>query len=120
MVLVDTSVWVKHFRQGKAGLAELLRDASVLTHPFVVGELACGAMHNRAQVIENLVLLPAVAAATHQEVLELIEKRRLWGRGICWVDAHLLASALLSYCPLWTLDNRLNAAAELVGVGRFG
>ena len=120
MVLVDTSVWVKHFRQGKTGLAELLRDASVLTHPFVVGELACGAMHNRAQVIENLVLLPAVAAATHQEVLELIEKRRLWRRGIGWVDAHLLASALLSHCPLWTLDNRLNAAAELVGVGRFG
>jgi predicted nucleic acid-binding protein len=118
MVLVDTSVWIGHFRKYSPELAELLDEATVLTHPFVLGELACGNMKNRGAVLSNLELLPAAVAATHEETLRLIEDHRLWGRGIGWVDAHLLASALLSNCALWTFDERLDQAASAAGVKR--
>jgi predicted nucleic acid-binding protein len=119
VVLVDTSVWIEHFRHGENRLAELLLPPSVLTHPFVIGELACGTFRHRTQVLGNLALLPSAVAATDDEVLELIEHCKLWGRGIGWIDAHLLASALLSHCPIWSFDQKLDAAAEHVGVGGF-
>jgi predicted nucleic acid-binding protein len=109
--LVDTSVWIDHFRKGRSDLAERLLDGLVLIHPWVSGELACGSLKDRAAVLSDLAALPTVKPATDSEVLHLIEDRRLWGRGLGWVDVHLLASALLSHCRFWTLDKRLKQAA---------
>lgn len=116
MILVDTSVWIEHFRFGNATLTRALNDSLVLMHPFVVGELACGGFRNRARVLADLVALPAVQTAEQDEVLRLVDDRRLWGKGIGWIDAHLLASALLSDCRLWTLDQRLNGIAGTLGL----
>src|SRR5579872_1126513 len=116
MVLVDSSVWIEHFRKGHPGLVSLLNDASVLTHPFIIGELACGNLKHRTVILDNLRELPVAAVATHEETLDLVPDRKLQGRGIGWVDAHLIASALLSDCPLWTLDERLYKAAAGAGV----
>ncbi|MBZ5623162.1 MAG: PIN domain-containing protein [Acidobacteriia bacterium] len=118
MVLVDTSVWVGHFRKNDTALAQLLIKTSVLMHPFVLGELACGHLRNRAAVLSDLEALPVAVQATNEEVLRLIEERRLWGQGIGWVDTHLLASALLSNCSLWTLDEKLDRTANDAGVKR--
>ncbi|HTA44476.1 MAG TPA: PIN domain-containing protein [Bryobacteraceae bacterium] len=116
MVLVDSSVWIDHFRKGHTGLAALLNEASVLTHPFIIGELACGNLKHRNLILENLAELPAAAVATHEEAFDLLLDRKLYARGIGWVDAHLIASALLSNCPLWTLDERLKQTAASAGV----
>ena len=116
MVLVDTSVWVDHLRRDSARLRELLYADRVLTHPFVVGEIACGALQNRSRVLRYLGSLPEARLAGHDEVLRLIEDRSLYGQGIGWVDAHLLASALLSGCSLWTLDKRLILVASSLGI----
>ncbi|HEY1682836.1 MAG TPA: PIN domain-containing protein [Candidatus Tumulicola sp.] len=116
MILVDTSVWIEHFRSGSPKLSRALDDSLVLMHPFVVGELACGGFRDRARVLSDLAALPAVDAAEQNEVLHLIGDRRLWGKGIGWIDAHLLASALLSGCGLWTLDRRLNRIAGALGL----
>jgi len=116
MVLADTSVWVEHLRRGSARLGQLLRANEVLTHPFVIGELACGALHNRIEILRHLQALPAARLADHDEVLHLVETARLHGRGIGWVDAHLLASALLSRCSLWTFDRRLSLVASSLGI----
>jgi len=116
MILVDTSVWVDHFRDANRALSEVLRGELALTHPFVVGELACGSLKNRTRVLADLNALPLARLATHKEVLHLVEERGLWGRGIGWIDAHLLASALLSNCQLWTLDGQLHQAAGRAGV----
>ena len=116
MVLVDTSVWIAHLRERQAALAEILGDGQVLMHPFVTGELACGNLNKRADVLADLTALPAAIIASDAEVMRLVEGRRLWGRGLGWIDVHLLASALLTHCRLWTLDKRLGAAASEVGV----
>lgn len=116
MVLVDTSVWIEHFRKGKPQLVDLLDQAAVLMHPFVLGELACGNLNNRAIILNQLRALPEAVSATHHETLSLIERRKLWARGIGLVDAHLLASALLSNCDLWTLHEKLNHASAEAGV----
>jgi predicted nucleic acid-binding protein len=116
MVLADTSVWVAHFREGHPGLTTLLTDGLVLMHPFVSGELACGNLKARASILADLNALPAATRAEDSEVTRLIEDRRLWGRGLGWVDAHLLAAALLSNCRLWTLDKRLDRAATDLGL----
>lgn len=116
MVLVDTSVWIAHLRERQTTLAELLGDGQVLMHPCVTGELGCGNLRKRADVLADFTALPAAILASDVEVMRLIEGRRLWGRGLGWIDAHLLASALLSHCRLWTLDKRLGAAATEVGV----
>jgi predicted nucleic acid-binding protein len=100
MVLVDTSVWIAHFRHRQPVLVDLLRDGLVLAHPFVTGELACGNLRKRAALMADLAALPAAAPASDAEVMRLIESRRLWGRGLGWVDAHLLASARVSHCRL--------------------
>ncbi|HEY4085220.1 MAG TPA: PIN domain-containing protein [Bryobacteraceae bacterium] len=115
MVLADTSIWVDHFRGGDPALADLLNSASVLMHPFVLGELACGNLARRSQVLTELTELPAAVRAEDAEVMELIETRKLYGLGIGWVDAHLIASALLSDCDLLTADQRLKKAARQAG-----
>lgn len=115
MVLADTSVWIDHFRQGNARLQVLLEGGEVLVHPFVLGELSCGNFRNRRTALEALARMPAAAKATDKETLEFIEQRSLHGRGIGYIDVHLLASALLSQeCLLWTEDKRLrNIAIEM-------
>jgi predicted nucleic acid-binding protein len=116
MWLADTSVWVEHLRAGNADLASRLSAGLVLTHPFIYGELACGNLKNRAAFLSDLKSLPAAVVAMDDEVMRLIEDRKLWGRGIGWVDSHLLAAALLSRCRLWTLDRRLSLAAKDLGL----
>jgi predicted nucleic acid-binding protein len=115
MVLVDTSVWVSHLRTADANLQALLLAEEVACHPFIVGELACGNLANRQEILGLLHQLPQAAVAAHAEVLSLIDARRLMGRGVGLVDVHLLASAMLGGLPLWTHDRRLRAAAEEMG-----
>ena len=115
-ILADTTVWVDHWRRGNRALARQLAAGRVLVHPFVIGELSLGALHPRAPVLENLRPLHCARLAEPEEVDGLVERRRLLGRGIGWVDVHLLASALLEPCRLWTLDRRLALAAEHLGV----
>ena len=116
MILVDTSVWIDHLRLGNARLAELLEAGQVASHPFVVGELACGTLRQRTVVLELLAKLPATTAATNGEALAFIEARRLMGRGLGFVDVHLLASAVLDDAQLWSLDKRLDQAAHALGI----
>ena len=116
MILVDTSVWIEHLRAGSNRLRALLFDEQVLCHPFIVGELACGALQKRSDILSMLKALPEAHLVEHQEVLSFLEARRLYGRGIGWVDAHLLASTLLTGCTLWTLDKPLRRAAAALNV----
>ena len=111
MVLVDTSVWVAHFRFGNSRLQSLLKNGKVACHPFIVGELACGRLQNREEILSLLQTLPAATQAEHEEVLHLIERHRLIGLGLGYVGVHLLASSLLSGIPLWTEDKQLRKAA---------
>lgn len=112
MVLVDTSVWVSHLRETNDALVYLLNDAEVVCHRFVIGELACGNLKNRTAIISLLEALPMVYEAGHEEVLAFIESRQVMGKGLGYVDVHLLASALLTEVTLWTLDKRLDKAAD--------
>jgi predicted nucleic acid-binding protein len=112
VILADTSVWIQHFRQGDPALADRLAEGAVLIHPWIYGELACGNLKNRSVILSSLKALPRAKLAEDPEVLQLIEDRRLWGRGLGWVDMNLLASALLSNCRIWTRDKRLEHAAR--------
>ncbi|HOW56364.1 MAG TPA: type II toxin-antitoxin system VapC family toxin [Smithellaceae bacterium] len=112
MVLVDTSVWVSHLRDGNTELADLLNDGRVLSHPLIVGELACGNLKDRAVILSFLQLLPTSIEAEHEEVLAFIENNRLMGKGIGYVDAQLIASAVLTGIPIWTLDKKLAQVAD--------
>jgi predicted nucleic acid-binding protein len=116
VILVDTSVWIDHLRAGVPALAERLESGRVLVHPFVLGELACGNLRNRGEVLDLLAGLPAAPVATDAEARAFIERRALMGRGIGYLDVHLLASvALDGTARLWTRDRRLAAVAgELV------
>jgi predicted nucleic acid-binding protein len=116
MVLVDTSVWVDHLRTGVPRLAELLERGDVLVHPFIIGELACGRMTKRTEILGLLRTLPHAQSAIHDEALQLVEDRKLMGRGLGYIDVHLLASALLSSCRLWTTDASLRKASEALGI----
>jgi hypothetical protein len=112
MILVDTSVWVDHLRSNEPALVSALESGLVLTHPFVVGELACGNLKNRGEVLALLHDLPAAPVATDAEALAFIEARSLMGRGIGYIDVHLLASAALpGDARLWTRDRRLTGVA---------
>ncbi len=112
MILVDTSLWIDHLHRSQPALVDALEHEEVLTHPFIRGELACGTLTRRRTVLDLLAALPAAAVASDDEVLELIEKRRLMGKGLGYVDVHLLASALLTAdVRLWTNDKRLDAVA---------
>ena len=114
MVLVDTSVWVSHLRETHSHLANLLNDGEVACHPFIIGELACGNLRNRTIILSLLEALPTATAVEHEEVLTFIENHRLIGKGLGYVDVHLLASAALSRFPIWTLDKKLEQVAGLL------
>jgi len=117
MILVDTSIWVDHLRKGDDALVRELENTTVLSHPFVVGELALGKLSGRTEILSLLSRLPQATAASNSEVLHLIESKQLMGCGIGLVDAHLLASALLNHSTkLWTRDKRLKSAAVTLGL----
>jgi predicted nucleic acid-binding protein len=111
MIIVDTSVWVAHLRHGGVGLDTLLNEGRVLCHPFIVGELACGNLRQRTKILSHLLALPRAISAKHEEVLQLIENFHLMGKGVGYVDMHLLASVILTSVSLWTLDKKLNEVA---------
>lgn len=117
MILVDTSVWVDHLRRGDARLVDLLARASVVMHPFVVGEIACGSLRDRAPVLNLLQDLPMAVVAQSDEVLGFIDHHSLSGKGIGYVDVHLLASvALTPGAKLWTRDKKLREVADQLGL----
>jgi hypothetical protein len=116
MVLVDSSVWVSHLRAGNSALEMLLNDGRVACHPFIIGELACGNLANRTEILSLLQSLPMAKQAEHEEVLQFIESNRLMGEGIGYVDVHLLASAVLTAIPFWTLDKKLRRVALKLGI----
>ncbi len=116
MVLVDTSVWVAHLRGGNIGLEALLDDGHVVCHPFIVGELACGNLKNRSGILSLFQALPTAACAEHKEVMRFIEGHSLMGKGLGYLDIHLLASARLTGVPLWTLDRKLGMASSSLGL----
>lgn len=117
MILVDTSVWVDHLREGDARLSSALERGWAFTHPFIVGELACGRMRNRTEVLGLLRSLPHAAVASDDEALHFIDAHQLMGRGIGYADVHLIASAALSGgLRLWTRDRRLADVAEDLGL----
>lgn len=121
MILVDTSVWIDHLRVGEPPLATLLHDGHVLTHPWVIGELALGQLSRRSEILVLLDNLPKARTATDLEVLALVENRHLFGLGIGYVDAHLLAATLLTTdAALWTRDERLASVATRLGLAQRG
>lgn len=118
MILADTSLWVDHLsRGGVPKMAALLDAEEISMHPFVLGEIALGSLRNRTAILRDLADLPQVTKAEDKEVLALVERNELFGTGLGWVDAHLLASTLLTpETRLWTRDRRLKEAAERLGI----
>ena len=117
MILVDTSIWVDYLRVGDERLAALLEGGEVLAHPFVIGELALGNLRQRNVFLSDLLRLPQADVASDEEVLGLIDREKLFGRGIGYVDAHLLAATRLTTdTRLWTRDRTLNAVAAELGL----
>ena len=117
MLLVDTSVWVSHLREGNVRLTNSLNDGDVVCHPFIIGELACGHLRNRSEILSLLQTLPMVIQAEHEEVLPFIENNKLMGKELGYIDIHLLASAVLAQTPIWTLDKKLNEVSIKLGLG---
>jgi len=118
VILVDTSVWVDHLRRAEPHLFEQLAQGIVMTHPFVIGELACGHLRKRRAVLDDMSNLHSAPMATQQEVLGFVERHALFGRGIGWVDAHLLVStALAGSTTLWSRDRKLAQVARDLGLG---
>ena len=117
MVLVDTSIWISHLRKGNANLEKLLNDGVVGCHPFIVGELACGNLKNRSEILSLLQSLPMTIKAEHEEVLQFIENNTMMGKGLGYIDVHLLASAVLTGISLWTLDKKLKTIAHELDIG---
>jgi predicted nucleic acid-binding protein len=117
LILVDTSIWIDHLRGDNAALKRLLNAGGVLTHPFVIGELALGRMRQREIILAALSDLPRAELATDAEVLGFINREGLFGRGVGYIDVHLLASVRLTAgAELWTRDTRLRHVAEDMGL----
>jgi predicted nucleic acid-binding protein len=117
LILVDTSIWVDHLRRHDGRLSALLEVGRVLIHPFIVGEIACGSLADRDTLLELLQDLPKATVADPREVLLFIDRHRLHGKGIGYVDVHLLAAVSLTHgASLWTNDKRLRAAAQALGM----
>lgn len=117
MILVDTSVWIDHLHRSEPMLVTLLGRSLVGKHPMVVGELALGTVRDRTHLLGYLAGIPSLEVASHDEVLVLVEERRLWGKGLSLVDAHLIASVLLtSGATLWTRDKQLRVVADDLGL----
>ena len=115
MILVDTSIWVDHLRSGESRLADLLNRSQVLAHPFVIGELACGNLRKRDEILRLLGDLPQSPVASSEEALRFIEHNQLMGKGIGYIDIHLLAAtALAGDAVLWTADKRLKKVASVL------
>jgi len=112
MVLVDTSVWINHLRKSEPRLKKLLLKGDVYCHPFVIGELACGSIKNRQEIISLLQSLPSTRTIVDAEFLYFIDKNKLYSQGVGYVDIHLLASSRLESVKLWTEDKRLNNIAN--------
>lgn len=116
MTLVDTSIWVEHLRESSPHVLRLLDEDAIFIHSFIIGEVACGNLKSRSRLLDDLHMLPVAQHAKDHEVLALVEQKKLWGRGIGWIDMHLLASALLTGCLLWTSDKALKQAAIKAGI----
>jgi predicted nucleic acid-binding protein len=116
MILADTSIWIDHLRRADPRLETAIEDASLLVHSAVIGELACGTLPKRSDFLHYLQDLPAATMADAEETLFVIESRKLWGKGIGWTDAQLIASALLSGCKLWSHDKQLQNVATSLGI----
>ena len=108
MVLVDTSVWIAYLRDGNVRLETLLNNGDVVCHPFIVGELACGNLKNRSEILSLLRALPMATHVEDEEVMQFIENYTLMGKGLGYIDVHLIASAVLTKVPLWTFDKNLD------------
>ena len=118
MILVDTTVWIDHLRNGDASLERLLQEDAVLGHRWVTGELALGNLASRDEILDLLNELPQAVVAEDDEVLSLIEHERLYGSGIGYIDAQLLAATRLTAdTTLWTRDRSLAAVAVRLGLG---
>src|ERR1039457_2924040 len=118
MTLVDTSIWVNHFRSPQPDLVHLLEDGLAGIHPFVIGELAAGNLRNRAAILADLAALPQAQVPSEADVHHLLESHRLWGTGLGWIDLHLLASAALSGWTLLTADRVMNQMAHTLRLDR--
>jgi predicted nucleic acid-binding protein len=116
VILADTSVWINYFRAGDLAFAERVSRRQIAMHPFVLGELACGTLPSRARTIADMRTLPMITVASDDEVMHVIESRRLHGTGMGWTDVHLLASAMLAGVRLVTRDRALASAARGLGV----
>ncbi len=116
MVLVDTSVWISHLRDGNSRLQKLLEDCRVVTHPFIIGELACGNISNRAEIISLMKSLPLLDVIEHEELLLFIEHNQVMGKGLGFVDVHLVVSAMLAGIPLWTQDKKLRQVCSRLNI----
>ncbi|MDD5703318.1 MAG: type II toxin-antitoxin system VapC family toxin [Dehalococcoidales bacterium] len=116
MVLVDTSVWINHFREGNAELEKLLNESQVMCHRFIIGEIACGNIRNRTEILTLLQQLPQAIQAKNEEVMGFIETNKLMGRGLGYIDMHLSVSAKLTGIPMWTFDKRLGETNKELGI----
>lgn len=116
-ILVDTSVWIKYLREGDQNLTQLLEQGLVACHPFIVGEIACGGIRDRYEIINLLSELPSTDLLDHSEIMEFIENRKIMNKGIGYIDVHLLGSALVSNTPIWTLDKALKKIANQLSIG---
>ncbi len=120
MILIDTSIWINHFNKSNAGLISLLNSTKVCIHPFIIGELSCGNISNRSEILTLLKSLPQIEPALEEEVLTLIENKELFGIGLGFVDVHLIASALIHNVQIWTADKSLNKTATDLGINSKG
>ncbi len=117
MILADTSIWIHHFRESNPELQIHLRNGQVAMHPFILGELSCGNLPQREHTLHDFDNLPKATSCLDKEVRQLIESRQLMGKGIGYIDAHLLASSIVSDIDLWTADKRLHEIACALGCG---
>lgn len=106
-ILVDSSVWIEHFRHNNEELKQIIMQNRIFVHPFVLGELACGSMKNRSETLHFLQNLPVPIQPSNEEVLDFIDREKLHGKGISFVDVHILISSILTGCVLWTFDKKL-------------
>ncbi|MFO7671707.1 MAG: PIN domain-containing protein [Bacteroidales bacterium] len=116
MILVDTSIWIDHLHNSNKDLKELLLSNQVCIHPCILGELSCGNISNRTEVLSLLRALSIIDSVLDEEVLVLIEDRKLYGKGLGFIDVHLLASALVHHVLIWTRDTSLNRVAKEFGI----
>lgn len=116
MIIADTSVWISHFRESNKRLSSLLEESEISCHPFIIGELACGGLGNRKEILSLLQALPTYSPISSEEYFHFLDSYKLYGKGIGFVDVHLLAAALLNSDFIWTLDKKLDLIARKLKV----